>query len=284
MAPRLWKRSLSASRLALRTSVRVSIVSESRCECIILSQFRECLGRNAANKSSRKQPLCFLSEQTAGGFHFLARRSRKFRVRAVLGSSATIRLGVLQGLNQITGGPLDQLSIFRLCAELEGHPDNAAPASFGGFTVARSEDVQCFDVSPRLKFVLLIPDFEIQTAAARAILPEEILHMRAVENVRNACAITAAFASRDYGKLRGAFEDELHQPFRVKAIRFLPCVIAAAEKAGALGAFLSGSGSTICAVTLGDPKKIAVAIQQAARTRSQIIITAADNRGVQIYR
>jgi len=199
-----------------------------------------------------------------------------------LGSSATIRLGVLQGLNQITGGPLDQLSIFRLCAELEGHPDNAAPASFGGFTVARSEDVQCFDVSPRLKFVLLIPDFEIQTAAARAILPEEILHMRAVENVRNACAITAAFASRDYGKLRGAFEDELHQPFRVKAIRFLPCVIAAAEKAGALGAFLSGSGSTICAVTLGDPKKIAVAIQQAARTRSQIIITAADNRGVQI--
>jgi len=108
--------------------------------------------------------------------------------------------------------------------------------------------------------------------------------MRAVENVRNACAITAAFASRDYGKLRGAFEDELHQPFRVKAIRFLPCVIAAAEKAGALGAFLSGSGSTICAVTLGDPKKIAVAIQQAARTRSQIIITAADNRGVQIYR
>jgi hypothetical protein len=56
-----------------------------------------------------------------------------------LGSSATVRLGVLLGLNGLSGGPLDQLSLFKLCAELEGHPDNAAPATFGGFTVTRSD-------------------------------------------------------------------------------------------------------------------------------------------------
>jgi homoserine kinase len=199
-----------------------------------------------------------------------------------LGSSATIRLGILHGLNQLSGRPLDRLSIFQLCAELEEHPDNAAPASFGGFTVARSEDFQRFDVSPRLNFVLLIPDFEIQTAAARKILPTNISRTGAVESARNAAAITAAFASRNYENLRGAFVDQLHQPFRQKLIPFLPRVIAAAEKAGALGAFLSGSGSTICAATLRNPRRVVLAMQRAVKTKSQVVIVTADNRGVQI--
>jgi homoserine kinase len=198
-----------------------------------------------------------------------------------LGSSATIRLGILHGLNELTRRPLNRLSIFQLCAELEGHPDNAAPSSFGGFTVARGENVQRFQVSPRLKFVLLIPDFEIRTSAARKILPARISRTDAVASAGNACAVTAAFASRDYENLRGAFTDHLHQPFRARLIPFLPRVVAAAEKAGALGAFLSGSGSTICAVTLRNPKKVAAAMSRAAKTRAaRTIITTADNDGV----
>jgi homoserine kinase len=199
-----------------------------------------------------------------------------------LGSSATIRLGVLHGLNRLGGRPLDRLSIFELCAELEGHPDNAAPASFGGFTVARGENAQRFEVASRLKFVLLIPDFEIRTTAARKILPAKISRTAAVRSTGNACAITAAFASRNYENLRGAFVDHLHQPFRTKLIPFLPRVIAASEKAGALGAFLSGSGSTVCAVTLKNARKVANAMQFAARCQSQVLITTADDRGVQI--
>jgi homoserine kinase len=198
-----------------------------------------------------------------------------------LGSSATIRLGILHGLNELAGRPLNRLSIFRLCAELEGHPDNAAPSSFGGFTVARGENVQRFEVS-RLKFVLLISNLEVRTSAARKILPKKISRIAAVENLGNASAITAVFASRDYEKLRGAFADHLHQPFREKLIPFLPRVIDAAEKTGALGAFLSGSGSTICAVTLRNPRKVAAAMQWAARTSSRTIIASADNHGVQI--
>ncbi len=210
-----------------------------------------------------------------------------------LGGSATIRLGVLHGLNELSGRPLDRLSIFGLCAELEGHPDNAAPASLGGFTVVRGENVQRFSVGARLKFALLIPDLEISTPSARKILPKKIMRTAAVESVGNACAIAAAFASRDYEKLRGAFVDQLHQPFRTKLIPFLPRVIAAAEKAGALGAFLSGSGSTICAVTLQNPRKVAAAMQRAATASSakataaksassRVIITTADDSGVQI--
>jgi homoserine kinase len=200
-----------------------------------------------------------------------------------LGSSATIRLGILHGLNELARRPLDRLSIFQLCAELEGHPDNAAPSSFGGFTVARGKNVQRFQVSPRLNFVLLIPDFEIRTSAARKILPEEIPHPNAIASAGNACAITAAFASGNYENLRGTFIDHFHQPFRARLIPFLPRVIAAAEKAGALGAFLSGSGSTICAVTLANPRKVAAAMKRATgSTSTEITITTADNRGARI--
>ena len=202
-----------------------------------------------------------------------------------LGGSATIRLGILHALNRLSGNPLDRLSIFHLCAQLEGHPDNAAAASFGGFTVVRAQNVHRFEVSPRLYFVLLIPDLEIKTSTARNILPSRIARADAIESCVNACAITAAFASCNYSGLRGTFADRLHQPFRQKLIPFLPRVIAAAEKAGALGAFLSGSGSTIAAVTLKNPQKIAKAMRCKIDNHSAgTIVVFADNRGARFLK
>jgi homoserine kinase len=209
-----------------------------------------------------------------------------------LGSSAAVRLGVLLALNRLSGERLNRLMIFKLCSELEGHPDNAAPATFGGFNVTRNDGspavasllaptVQHFPVSGRLRFVLFIPDVEVQTTDARKILPSKMSHAAAVKSCANACTLTAAFVSQDYDKLCGAFGDYLHQPFRAKLVPFLPRVIAAAEQAGALGAFLSGSGSTIAAVTLRAPNKIAAAMEHAARTPGRTMVTRADNQGAQ---
>ena len=200
-----------------------------------------------------------------------------------LGSSAAIRLGVVHGLNELADRPLERRDVFELCAKLEQHRDNAAPACYGGFNVVRGLERQMFTVSAQLHFALLVPDFEIATANARSLLPTRIDRLQAVENSRNACAITAAFASREYQSLGGAFVDHLHQPFRKRRIPFLDHVIAAAESAGALGAFLSGSGSTICAVALRSPEKIARAMVAAADSpRARTIITTADNRGARI--
>ena len=202
-----------------------------------------------------------------------------------LGSSVTVRLGVLHALNEIARTNFSRDELFKLCAELEGHPDNAAPASFGGFTIARGTDVQHFNVSPRLRFILLIPSFEISTIEARRLLPADILRTNAARNTANVAAIAAAFATRDYKRLRGCFVDYLHQPFRKKLVPFLDRVITAAERSGALGAFLSGSGSAICALALDDSKKIAAAMQRASRLfHTQTIITRADNRGVRIFK
>ncbi|HEU0274536.1 MAG TPA: homoserine kinase [Candidatus Udaeobacter sp.] len=246
-----------------------------------------------------KQPHAEIISRAARRFFKMSRRRAfPFCVSTVdgiprsrgLGGSATIRLGILNALNRLSGDPLDLLTMFQLCAELEGHPDNAAPSTFGGFTVVAASKqrgvitLQRFEVSPRLRFVLLIPELEISTSLARKILPSRIPHAAAVENCGNACAITAAFASKHYEKLRGAFVDFIHQPFRKTLIPFLGSVIAAAEKAGALGAFLSGSGSTICAITLRDPGRVAAAMKRVVRSPSHIIVTGADNRGVHVMR
>ncbi len=200
-----------------------------------------------------------------------------------LGSSVTVRLGVLHALNALLDRPLARAQIFQLCAELEGHPDNAAPAEFGGFVVARPDRHQKFPIDPRLRFVLLIPSFEVKTAEARSALPDEIDRQLAVESCGNACAVTAAFASRRYENLRGVLSDHLHQPFRAKFVPFLHRVIAAGEKAGALGGFLSGSGSTIACLTLHAPEAVAAAMREASGLRkAETRVISADNHGVRL--
>ena len=196
-----------------------------------------------------------------------------------MGSSVTVRLGLLAGLNALADSPLSRKELFELCAGLEGHPDNAAPAAFGGFTVAGGSEVARFEVSSDLAFVLLIPNFEISTPQARKVLPQTLERLSAVASCANACRITAAFASQNYALLRGSFVDGLHQPFRETLIPFLPDVIRAGENAGALGGFLSGSGSTICCVSLENPEKVGQAMREAARCDAIVAITRADNEG-----
>jgi len=201
-----------------------------------------------------------------------------------LGSSVTVRLGILHGLNELSGRPLIRDDIFDLCAELEGHPDNAAPGEFGGFAVAHQlkDGARCITapVAQELKFVVLIPDFEIQTAAARRVMPKTIPHKEAVASAINGMNITAAFLYHQYELLAGCFDDYLHQPYRQPLIPMLPKIITAGEKAGALGGFLSGSGSTIICVTLKSPKKIAAAMLAAAgKTHARVLVTTADNEG-----
>lgn len=204
-----------------------------------------------------------------------------------LGSSVTVRLGLLHGLNELAGRPLTRERLFALCAELEGHPDNAAPAAFGGFTVAGGAEVARFAVGTDVRFVLLIPDFEISTPAARQVLPAQLDRLAAAQSCANACRITAAFAAQNYALLRGSFADQLHQPFRERAlIPFLTKVTAAGEQAGALGGFLSGSGSAICCVVEEKDEggrvqdEIAAAMLAASgNVGARVVITQADNTG-----
>ncbi len=204
-----------------------------------------------------------------------------------LGSSVTVRLGTLLGLNALCGNPLSRHGIYRLCAELEGHPDNAAPAMFGGFTIARSHlDPIRLPVEAKLRFVLLIPDFEVATPDARKVMPKSISVADAAANAADAAVIATAFATKKYELLRGAFCDRLHQPYRSRLVPFLGEVITAGEQAGATGGWLSGSGSTICCLApdVVSAKKISASMRSAAPKGSRIVIIAADNIGARVLK
>lgn len=202
-----------------------------------------------------------------------------------LGSSVTLRLGILIALDRITQSALSKEAICALCAQLEGHPDNAAAALFGGFTIVTksTKRVTRFNVDPALKFVLFIPNYEVKTSDARRVVPNSFSRQDVIENLGNASLIAAAFASREYGHLRGSFVDRLHQPFREKFVPFLPKLLQAAANAGALGGFLSGSGSTVACLTLSDGQELASALEAASPGEdAKILIVSADNDGARI--
>lgn len=241
--------------------------------------------RGAATKTTpmmREAANLFFGRARCKPFAFSCAVSGDVPVSRGLGSSVTVRLGVLFGLNELAGRLLTRDQLFRMCAELEGHPDNAAPAAFGGFNVCGAIRRQRFAVGPTLKFILLIPDFEVRTSEARALLPDRVRRADAVASCGNACTVTASFASGEYENLRGAFADHLHQPFRKSLIPYFDAVVAAGEEAGALGVFLSGSGSTVAAVTLKNADRIADRMLVAAQTNADVVLTTADNRGARL--
>ena len=218
-------------------------------------------------------------------FSFNWRADGEVPISRGLGSSVTLRQGILQGLNTLSGDPLDRDQLFKLGTRLEGHPDNASAGVYGGFTCTNPLGT-CLHhrVDERLKFLLLIPEREILTEASRGVLPQTLAHGDAVSSLGNACVITAAFASQNYEALRGSFGDHLHQPFREKNNPGLKEVIAAGESAGALGGFLSGSGSTIACLALAEGaalQAIGAAMQRAYQVigSSRLIFSEADNTG-----
>jgi homoserine kinase len=225
----------------------------------------------------------FFRRTRAAEFGFQWQISGQVPISRGLGSSVTVRLGILAALNELSGRPLSQDGLFALCSEIEGHPDNAGPAAFGGFMLTSPKgEYFRFSVGEELKFVLLIPEMEVLTETARRVLPPNVPLRDAIHNMGNACMITAAFATRQYDRLRDAFDDFLHQRYRAHLVPGLFEVIEAGTGVGALGGFLSGSGSTICCVALaGNENRVATAMRKAYPdpARCEMRIVVADNEG-----
>jgi homoserine kinase len=202
-----------------------------------------------------------------------------------MGSSVTARLGCVAGLNALAGTPLDRAVLLEIVAELEGHPDNAAPAVYGGFTaVGRVGDglrVLRRRVGSAVRFVTLVPDFEISTPEARKLVPAGFSKADTVHALNRAAMVAAAFVAADYAALRGLFDDRLHQPYRARLIPRLDAVIAAGVKAGAVGGWLSGSGSTIMCLALGDPAPVAAAMLRSL-PGSRVLVLRPDNAGMTV--
>ncbi len=212
-------------------------------------------------------------------------------VSSGLGSSVTVRLGIVFALNELNGRPLGDTELLDLVTGLEQHPDNAAPALFGGFVVSAiingSVRYRRFNVPPALKFVVCVPDYEVSTEKARTLLPKVVPLRDAVENLNRVALITSIFAAGDYSLLRGLFDDRLHQPYRKKLIPMLDDVITAGVEAGALAGWLSGSGASIMCLAEQKEKAVAEAManvfaRQQIRCETHVLV--ADNDGTRVKR
>ena len=206
-----------------------------------------------------------------------------------LGSSAAAVVGGLVAANELAGRPLSRVELLQLGTVMEGHPDNVAPALFGGFTAAclTEEGVAWARLEPPagLRAVLVIPEREVATAQARAVLPDVVPRRDAVLNVGRTALLVAAFATGELALLRSAMRDCLHEPYRAALIPGMPEALEAAREAGALGAALSGAGSTLLALATERFEAIGAAMRAALTARgleSRVLILSPDTAGATV--
>ncbi len=206
-----------------------------------------------------------------------------------MGSSSTIFLGVAAACQRLAGRPFAKQELLEIAASEEGHPDNAAASCMGGFTVAAATPDGLrwsrFEVPAELVAVVAIPPFEVETIAARRILPQQVSRAELVRSLQRSALITAVLASGRVSELRGLFDDAWHEGYRVTVNPGLLEARAAAHEAGAIGTILSGSGSTVLSFSLRErAAAVAAAVADSYRTRgvnTEVRTLAFNNTGVE---
>lgn len=175
-----------------------------------------------------------------------------------LGSSSAAIIGGLLCSNFILGNKLKiEKDILNMAVQIEGHPDNVAPAILGGIVsgvVKKEEDFKYIKIKPpkNLKAIVSIPDFYLSTEIARNILPKEITRKDAIFNISRAALLTSALFSNRLDLLEIATEDKIHQDYRAKFIPNLNQLFKETKKTGAYSVTISGAGSSILALAKDD--------------------------------
>ena len=211
------------------------------------------LYRNASNMVIKAAQMLY-DEVGAGEVRLKVAMTNNIPTSRGLGSSSAAVVGGLKMANYALGEPIKMSCLLQMAAKMEGHPDNAAPALLGGFVACAQdgEKITTCRLTPpaRLKAVVAIPEFRMPTDKARQCLPDKIAFKDAVFNASHASMLALSMATGDLELFSAAVKDHLHQPFRLPLIPGGEAAFAAATKAGALAAALSGSGSTIIAFTV----------------------------------
>ncbi|MFI5350556.1 MAG: homoserine kinase [Elusimicrobiota bacterium] len=210
-----------------------------------------------------------------------------------LGSSAAAAVaGLWAGAHLFGTLRTSEDELEELAVSLEGHPDNVAPCVHGGLTASLTEKGRSranrLNIHPSLSAVVCIPDFELSTKKARAVLPKMVPLADAVYNSSRMILLARALRTGHTSHLAELMDDRLHQPYRAKLVPGLREALAAAVKAGAAGAALSGSGPTVFAfVEKGRAAKVGAAMKRAflkKRIASRWLALDIDHQGVRIER
>ncbi len=210
-----------------------------------------------------------------------------------LGSSSTVRAGIIAGLNRLNGEPLDLEAMIRLTTKLDNAPDNACAVYAGGFCIARTEPKTFayrehvrFDLPDTLTFVAVSPDYEVLTDNSRRVLPDSLPFNDVVRSTNSLAYLVGVLVSGDFERLAGAVDDYIHQPYRELLNPFGKESIEAGCHSGAYTGWLSGSGSTVvCVASSANARKVAEAMQAVYRSNGTVCrayCLKCENRGLTI--
>lgn len=170
-------------------------------------------------------------------------------------SSAAILTGLLAG-NALLENPFSREEILNLACEMEGHPDNVAPAMMGGLVVSTVEGgrviAQKISVGMNVHVTIVLPNFYLPTKQARMALPKKVSMRNAIHNIGRTALVVEAFRSGDLILLGKVMSDKLHQPYRLKLIPGAASAMDAAKEAGASAVALSGAGPSVIAFSTGE--------------------------------
>ncbi len=171
-----------------------------------------------------------------------------------LGSSATALVGGLLGANYLAGNPLTTKAIQDLAIQLEGHPDNVVPALVGGCRLSATKEDGTWEICdvpwlPEIVPVVVVPDFELSTAAARAVLPSTYSRGDAIFNIAHLAMFLRGLDTGKATWLETGLQDCIHQPYRQNLIPGYEAIRQAAIAQGAYGLVISGAGPSLLALT-----------------------------------
>lgn len=208
-----------------------------------------------------------------------------------LGSSATALVGGLMGANYLAGNPLTTATIQDLAIQLEGHPDNVVPALVGGCRLSATKEDGTWEICdvpwlPEVIPVVVVPNFELSTAAARAVLPSTYSRGDAIFNIAHVAMLLRGLATGKSTWLATGLQDRIHQPYRQSLIPGYEKIRQTAIAQGAYGLVISGAGPALLALTDGArAEAVGAAIAatwQSLNIQSEIHILKIDHQGAVI--
>jgi homoserine kinase len=172
-------------------------------------------------------------------------------------------------------------ALFAAAARIEGHPDNVAPAVYGGFTIAYAEAgafrAVRLEVTSDLSFVVFVPPQPLSTHTARGLLPASVSHDDAARNTGRAALLVAALTGRP-DVLLAATEDRLHQDYRAVAMPESAALVAGLRADG-VPAVVSGAGPTVLAIV---PPSTVPEVSARVPAGWQVLDLSADLEGARV--
>lgn len=182
-----------------------------------------------------------------------------------LGSSSAALVAGAALASAFIGEHFGKQDVLSVCAKLEGHPDNVAPAVLGGFTASVMRGDKPISISMPVpkdwRVLVAVPRTELKTEHARAALPASYSRADMVFNLSRAALWVAGVATSNTEVLREACRDAMHQPYRAPLVPGMQDAIEGAIKAGAVAAFLSGAGPSVSAIVNSSQRLEAVKSQ-----------------------